>query len=299
MDKDIIAQPQPGLVPAATSIEALIARAIDKGVPVETMERLLVMRTQLKQEAARESFIAALADFQATCPAVPRTRTAKIESPRGSYTYHYAALEDIVKAIGASLAQHGLTYSFDVALTDNPPRQVVCCTIRHTDGHSESSTFTIPVDASGRMNVAQQHASAQTYAKRYALSNALGIVTADDDDDAHSSSPPAWDKVHQNRPPTADKLKVIPNPPPHGKPISDAQRKRLYAIYKQAGHHDEDVRQWLGATYAVQHSNEITTDMYDAICNRLADRTPLNEPEPPPPDMGDANEEGFPDWARR
>lgn len=284
MDKELIAQPQPGIVPAATSIEALIARAIDRGVPVETMERLLVMRTQLKQEAAREAFIAALADFQATCPAVPRTRTAKIESQRGSYSYHYAALEDIVKAIGASLAAHGLTYQFDVQLTDNPPRQVVVCTIRHIDGHSESSTFTIPVDGSARMNVAQQHASAQTYAKRYALSNALGIVTADEDDDAHSSSAAPLQQP-------AEKLKVIPNPPPHGKPISDAQRKRLYAIYKQAGHHDDDVRLWLGATYAVQHSNEITTDMYDAICNRLADRAPLNEPEPPPPDMGDANED--------
>ena len=37
--------------------EALIAKAIDKKVPVETMERLLVMRRELKAEWAKEHLI--------------------------------------------------------------------------------------------------------------------------------------------------------------------------------------------------------------------------------------------------
>ena len=43
------------------SAETLIAQAIDKAVPVETMEKLLAMRRELKAEWAKEQFDAAIA----------------------------------------------------------------------------------------------------------------------------------------------------------------------------------------------------------------------------------------------
>ena len=54
--------------------EALIAKAIDKNVPVETMERLLAMRRELKAEWAKEEFDKAMSAFQSDCPIIKKRR---------------------------------------------------------------------------------------------------------------------------------------------------------------------------------------------------------------------------------
>jgi hypothetical protein len=55
--------------------------------------------------------------------------------------------------------------------------------LRHRDGHGEKLVQDIPVpELLKGQNKAQQAGSAATYAKRYALCAALGIVTGDDDD---------------------------------------------------------------------------------------------------------------------
>ena len=51
--------------------EALIAKAIEKNVPVETMERLLVMRRELRAERAKEAFDKAMSAFHPSLT-VPR-----------------------------------------------------------------------------------------------------------------------------------------------------------------------------------------------------------------------------------
>jgi hypothetical protein len=50
------------------------------------------------------------------------------------------------------------------------------------------------------------------------------------------------------------------------KAISDAQRKRLYAIYKGAGKTDEQVKGYLFDIYGITTSKEITKENYEAIC---------------------------------
>jgi len=52
--------------------------------------------------------------------------------------------------------------------------------------------------------------------------------------------------------------------------ITEAQRKRLFGIFKGSGHTQEQVKAWLGKS-----SKEITQHEYDAVCERLADPTPL------------------------
>jgi hypothetical protein len=56
------------------------------------------------------------------------------------------------------------------------------------------------------------------------------------------------------------------SPDKSGKAISDAQRKRLYAIYKGAGKTDEQVKNHLFDTYGITTSKEITKENYEAIC---------------------------------
>jgi hypothetical protein len=173
--------PSPSI--GTTPVEHLLHFAIEQRVPVETMEKLLDMHRRLKEDAAREHFNAAVSAFQAECPAIFKGRTA---GGSGGYTYKYAALEDIVQAIAPIMHRHGLSYRFNTGYESTPPAQVVICTITHRDGHSESSEFRTPIDSGARMNVMQQSASAQTYGKRYALCNALGIVPSGEDDDSRS-----------------------------------------------------------------------------------------------------------------
>lgn len=61
--------------------------------------------------------------------------------------------------------------------------------------------------------------------------------------------------------------------------ISEAQRKRLFAIARSSGHSDDDVRKWLKETYSVEHTTAIHRDHYDEICQRLEDSVPLVERE--------------------
>lgn len=58
----------------------------------------------------------------------------------------------------------------------------------HVAGHSKSSEITIPVDDKMAANSSQKMGSANSYAKRYALSNALNLAFAETDTDAANLS---------------------------------------------------------------------------------------------------------------
>jgi len=53
--------------------------------------------------------------------------------------------------------------------------------------------------------------------------------------------------------------------------ISDAQRKRFYAIAKKGGASDEAVKDWLYREFGFEHSKDITRDCYEDICARAAE----------------------------
>lgn len=64
--------------------------------------------------------------------------------------------------------------------------------------------------------------------------------------------------------------------------ITEAQRKRLFAIYKQAGKTDKEVQSYLNYNYGIVTSKEIPKQAYDDICKWAAEqpqREPGDEPE--------------------
>ena len=72
---------------------ALIAQAIQAGhtIPVDTLERLLAMRRELKAESAREAYFGALTDFQARCPehcAQRQDEALPLRQPRTDRLHH-------------------------------------------------------------------------------------------------------------------------------------------------------------------------------------------------------------------
>lgn len=164
-----------------SSIEMLISRAISNNVPVETLERLLAMRKELKVEYAAEQFAMAMSRFQADCPIIKKTKSVTTKS--GSVAYRYAPIESIVVQIRHLLKEHGFSYS--IQTITNEKTVTATCTVKHILGHAEYSNFTVPLGSqTAVMSDTQVVAAALTFAKRYAFCNAFGILTGDTDDDA-------------------------------------------------------------------------------------------------------------------
>jgi ERF superfamily len=183
--------PEPGVgklvrEEGAESFGAMVQRAIDKGVPVETMERLLAMYEKIKAAQAKAAFDRALAAFQAECPTIQKTKKVMNKDGR-SVRYQYAPLEVIIQQVKTLLQKHGFSYTVDADVQPGLVRAT--CTATHALGHSKPSSFSVPIDKDAYMNPAQQCASALTFAKRYAFCDAFGIMTGDEDDDSQASHP--------------------------------------------------------------------------------------------------------------
>ena len=93
------------------NVETLIAKAIEQKVPVETMERILAMRRELKSEYAKEQFDRSLAAFQSECPVIEKTKVVKNKD--GTVRYKYAPIESIVSQVKGLLEKHGFSYTID------------------------------------------------------------------------------------------------------------------------------------------------------------------------------------------
>src|SRR5687768_1312205 len=166
--------------------EALIAKAIDKHVPVETMERLLMMRRELKAEWAKEEFDKAMSAFQAECPIIKKTKGVKTGT--GDIAYKYAPLDSIVEQVKDILSTHGFSYSVNQPVA-KPGYIKVALTVKHKSGHSEVTCVELPLGNKTRiMSQTQVEAATLTFAKRYAFCNAFGILTGDEDTDAKPAS---------------------------------------------------------------------------------------------------------------
>lgn len=93
----------------------------------------------------------------------------------------YATLDSVVSSIDTAAEVAGLTY---VQMTDYIDGAfVLVTTIMHKSGESVQGKYILP--ATGKP---QEIGSALTYARRYALSAAFGIV-ADEDDDGNTAAP--------------------------------------------------------------------------------------------------------------
>ena len=155
----------------------LLTLAVQQGASVEQLEKLMTLQERWQAQQARQAYFAALARFQATVPPIPKGR--KVEYNRTSYSF--AALEDIANAIRQAAEDCGLSYRWEVA--DTAETITVTCIVTHVAGHSERTTMNAAPDDSGAKNVIQQRGSSVTYLQRYTLIGALGLTTAQEDDD--------------------------------------------------------------------------------------------------------------------
>lgn len=178
---------QPGLAPALPGDEFLsviAGAAADPRVDVSKMEALLQMKLTILRENAAAEFAAAMARLQPKLPRIAKAGTIDFKGIKQPY----AKYEDILAGVRPLLAEEGFSVSYSFA--DGPKGTTCTCAITHRAGHSKTSTTPpLPMDTSGSKNAVQAVGSTMSYAKRYALCNALDIVTVDQDDDAATSDP--------------------------------------------------------------------------------------------------------------
>ena len=189
-----VARTTPTALPTVTTeagpnaVLALMAQAVEKGVPVETMQALQAMYHKEQDRSAAREFADAMAQFQATCPPIPKTASSKSTGERSGarFEFTYAPLDTIAATVGPVLHALGLTYSWDTETTE---KLLTCsCTLRHRNGHSVVARFSCPMDSSLPIGSQQKAGAALTYARRYSLIQVLGLTTTDPDVEGDTAS---------------------------------------------------------------------------------------------------------------
>ena len=158
---------------------ALIEVVKRKDIDPERLEKFLDIQIRMEERQNEQAFNDAFANFQAECPIIPKTKRVNFKS----VDYTYAPLDEMVHLIKPIMGKYGLGFSFNLSTEDS----MMCLTtiITHKNGGTRAYQYYFnPLHDDARMNDSQRRKSAITFAKRSALENALGIVTAESDDDA-------------------------------------------------------------------------------------------------------------------
>jgi len=170
---------------------ALLSQAIEKGLDVSALEKLMDLQDRHNAAEARKAFFDAFTRFQAQCPDLRKTKSVSFNQTN----YNYAPLSDIARQIGKALKDNDLSYRWEI--TDTATEIKVTCLVSHIAGHTEKTTMQADPDKSGAKNSIQSRGSTITYLQRYTLIGALGLSTADSDIDGRL---PEYDvdKLHKD-----------------------------------------------------------------------------------------------------
>lgn len=169
----------------------LLSQAIEKGLDVVALEKLMALQERWDANQARKAFFAAFTDFQSQAPDLRKQKSVKFNQTE----YQYAPLADITRQINPVLKKFDLSYRWEILDDDKTIK--VTCLVSHVDGHTERTTMQASPDTSGAKNAIQARGSAIEYLKRYTLVGSLGLSTADSDIDGRLPNVDI-DKLHRD-----------------------------------------------------------------------------------------------------
>jgi hypothetical protein len=172
---------------ASRSLVPLIRQALASDVDPAKLRELLAVRREWEGDESRKVFNLAVSEFQRRCPIIEKADDANGKA--------YARLDRIWRETRPLLTELGLSVTWQVCELKRGAEwgpDGICHIegmLAHKDGHGQRLVMDVPLPAmittrDGRavQNAAQQLGSAHTYAKRFALCAALGVVTGDDTD---------------------------------------------------------------------------------------------------------------------
>jgi hypothetical protein len=168
---------------AVSPIEQILRSAVEKGVTTENVaviERLTDLYERLQAKDAEKRFAAAFVLLQSDMPNIQATKS--VPDKYGNLKYRFAPYEEIMAQVKPLLQRHGFTVTFSTDFDDK--RVIQSCTLQHIDGHSRTNKFAARIgNGPPGSSEAQGDGAASTYAKRFALCNALNIITGEADTD--------------------------------------------------------------------------------------------------------------------
>jgi hypothetical protein len=192
--------------------ENMLMTALQSGMSIEVIEKLLTLKERMEKNEAEKAFREAMSKFQAECPVIPKKK--KVLNKDGNSTrYKYAPTDDIIKIVAPIMTKYNLSFTVKTRMEtrDETPGIVAIARISHVFGHTEETEFWAPIDENTFMTKQQRYGSTRTFTARYALSDGLGIITGDEDND--TNDPDAEKKKEEMRQAELEahaKLKAMP-----------------------------------------------------------------------------------------
>lgn len=166
------------------SVAEMLQAVIEKGVTSESvgaLEKLVGLYERMEEKKAERAFAAAFVALQAEMPNVQATKA--VPNSDGSCRYRFAPFESLMEQVGPMLQKHGFTVSFSSRFEE--ARIISTCTLQHVEGHKRSNDFAVRIGKGPPgSSESQGDGAAATYAKRFALVEALNIVVSHLDNDA-------------------------------------------------------------------------------------------------------------------
>ncbi len=168
-----------------SDLRDLFQRAVEKD-GVEAIKALQEMHESICARNAKFAFDEAMKAFQMECPQIKKSKAG------AQNRYRYAPLDVIVRTVKGLVSKHGFSYTINTSVT--PDKSVkATVTVTHEAGHSITADFECPIDdreSNKLMTAPQKYGAATTFAKRYAFTNAFGILTTEEDTDGGAAPAP-------------------------------------------------------------------------------------------------------------
>ncbi|HEY9884712.1 MAG TPA: ERF family protein [Thermosynechococcaceae cyanobacterium] len=191
----------------------------------------------------------------------------------GRIEFDYADLGDIIPAVTKALSENGL------AIASQPlpigDKMYLVTRLLHSSGESLEAYYPLPdpgLDPKG-------FGSQLTFGRRYNQLCLLDINTVTDEESKKKKRDKARNEMRRElhgqqpvKPENANIVEAMNGGIQSGaRVISEAQRKRLWAIAKNNGYSDDGVKALIHP-YGYSSSTEIKTSDYDAICAKAGDK---------------------------
>lgn len=166
------------------TIADMFQAVMDKGVTpenVSVIKEMMLIQERMEARNAEKEFAAAFNYLQAEMQTVHATKI--VPSNDGSPRYAFVKYEDLMKQVAPLLQKHGFTVTFSTEESDG--KQIKICELQHSGGHKRKNSFSCRIGKGPPGSTeTQADGAAATYAKRYALIDALNIVCLGLDNDA-------------------------------------------------------------------------------------------------------------------
>jgi hypothetical protein len=151
-----------------------------------TKEKLDMVERLVAMDAERQ-FAEAFVALQSEMPKVKANKP--VPNNDGSTRYTFATFEEIMRQVAPLLQKYAFTVSFSSRTDDK--RIIQICTLQHRAGHKRINEFAVRIgQGPPKASEAQADGAAGTYAKRFALTDALNIVVSHLDNDASLEGAP-------------------------------------------------------------------------------------------------------------